>query len=167
MLEIERKFLIAYPTDELLNSFEGVVKKDICQTYLLSPSGLNERVRKVIQDGTVTYYHTRKSFISKLTRQEAEEQIGEEEYNQLLAKADPACAPLYKTRYCIPYKNGSVLEIDVYPFWKNKAVLEIELESENSLFSIPSGIKVIREISGEKKYSNIHLAKTKAKELQS
>ena len=30
-----------------------------------------------------------------------------------------------KTRYCLTYKN-QYFEIDIYPFWNDKAILEIE-----------------------------------------
>lgn len=163
MLEIERKFLITYPSLETIYSFENVRKKDICQTYLLSAKDINERVRRSTENGKTVYSHTKKTFLTGISRNESEEKIDEKTYTDLLMNADPDSAPLFKTRYCIPYKDH-ILEIDIYPFWDDKAVLEIELRSEDEPFDVPTQFHVIKEISGSKKYSNIQLAKTFAKE---
>ena len=49
--------------------------------------------------------------------------------------------------------------MDVYPFWSDRAVLEVELESEDEAFDIPPFISVIKEVTGDKRYSNKALAK--------
>lgn len=41
-----------------------------------------------------------------------------------------------KDRYCLTYEN-QYFEIDVYPFWNDKAILEIELSDEKSRHQIP------------------------------
>ena len=50
------------------------------------------------------------------------------------------------------------MELDVYPFWKDKAVLEIELESEEDEYFIPEEITVIEDVSNDSKYKNAQLA---------
>jgi CYTH domain-containing protein len=45
--------------------------------------------------------------------------------------ADPSCRPIRKTRYCLTYKN-QYFEIDVYPFWNDKAIIEIEQSDEGA-----------------------------------
>ena len=62
-----------------------------------------------------------------------------------------------KTRVCVPH-GDHLLEIDIYPFWKKQAVLEVELESEDTPLTLPPYITVLREVTGEKAYKNRALA---------
>ena len=58
-----------------------------------------------------------------------------------------------------PHKyDDEYFELDVYPFWNDKATLEIELLSEDQPFKLPPFIKLIREVSHEPEYRNIALA---------
>ena len=42
------------------------------------------------------------------------------------------------------YEN-QYFEIDIYPFWNDKAILEIELSDENTEIKFPKEINVIKE----------------------
>ena len=63
-----------------------------------------------------------------------------------------------KTRYCVN-KNGFTYEIDIYPFWKTTAIMEVELKNEKQKFDIPDFIKVIGEVTNNMDYTNQSLAK--------
>ncbi|MBQ5641089.1 MAG: hypothetical protein IIV05_04695, partial [Ruminococcus sp.] len=54
--------------------------------------------------------------------------------------------PVRKTRYCLTYQN-QYFEIDVYPFWKDRAIVELEISDENAEIIFPEQIKVIREVT--------------------
>ena len=150
-LEIERKFLIRYPD---ISKFSDARKADIEQTYLEGGG----RIRKWCEDGNVTYILTQKEKLTELTRIERESELFEDEYNALLLKRNPETAPLRKTRYSFPY-GGKILEVDIFPFWTDRAFLEIELESEDEGFSIPDYIEIIKEVSVDRRYLNFALAK--------
>ena len=62
-----------------------------------------------------------------------------------------------KTRYCLTYEN-QYFEIDVYPFWNDKAIVEIELSDENTEVVFPEQIKVIKEVTDDEAYKNASLA---------
>ena len=159
--EIERKYLIRYP--DLSRLELEAARSEIVQTYLVRPEdGGRSRVRKRSTNGKTTYTHTVKKRVNELRSEEWEREIDEEEYARLLKAADPERATLHKTRYCLPYR-GHVFEIDVYPFWKDRAVMEVELRSEDEAAPLPPEIEVVREVSGEKEYSNSSLAKRLAK----
>lgn len=157
MNETERKFLIAYPDREALLRLEGATVSEITQTYLLHPEGLSERVRRRVYADRTEYYHTVKRFLTAMTSEERERTVTKEEYEALLERRDPARAPIQKTRICIPHEEH-LLEIDLYPFWKKQAVLEVELETEDTPISIPPYLTVLREVTGEKAYKNRALA---------
>ena len=158
-IETERKFLIRMPDISLLPSLQGVRVKDILQTYLASESGKNSRLRRVCEDGRVSYIKTVKQRISVLSAYEDECEISKEQYEQELENADKTKSAIVKKRYCIPYADH-IIEIDLYPFWSDRAILEVELESENEIFSLPDYISVVKEVSDDKRYKNTKLAES-------
>ena len=155
-LEIERKFLIAMPSATFLAQGQAW---EIVQTYLIPKGGEdNRRVRKSQQGERVVYTCTAKTRVTPLTCIEKEETLTQEEYEAELAHPRPNSAPVHKTRYKIPY-GGHTLEIDVYPFWQDTAVLEVELADERETLTLPQEIVVLREVTGVGLYKNTTIAK--------
>lgn len=155
--EIERKYLIAMPDPAFLE--REARPSQIEQTYLRRPAPhVTARVRKRGQDGAWTYTHTQKTRLSDLRRLEDEREIDREEYEALLAQADPNRRVICKTRWVLPWK-GQEFEIDVFPFWEDRALMEIELRDENQTVELPPQIRVLREVTADKRYTNASLSK--------
>lgn len=155
--EIERKFLIRRPAETWLA--ENCQASHIIQTYLKSGTpGRSERVRRREGDGGVVYTHTVKRRISDLRREEQEREISGEEYRALLQRADPKRRTIEKRRHVLRYR-GKDFEIDVYPFWQDRAVMEIELTDESEAAELPPEIEIIKEVTGDRRYTNAALAK--------
>ena len=157
--EIERKFLIRYPDMNWLNRLPNAQKIEIVQTYLTAAEGEERRVRQRGADGHYTYYETIKRGLSGVRRLEKERRLSKDEYLTLLMESDSSAHPIRKTRYCLTYAN-QYFEIDLYPFWKDQAILEIELKDENDEISIPEEIEIIREVTDDPAYKNAALAHT-------
>lgn len=151
-VEIERKFLIEKPSEELLNNLDFCSFVDISQCYVKKD---NERfrVRKRGKDGDFIYIKTQKIKITEMKRIEIEERISKDFYEENI-KGQKV---LSKTRYLFIYKN-KYFELDVFPFWNDKALLEIELKSEDEEFSFPQFINVFEEVSNQKQYRNSVIA---------
>lgn len=66
-------------------------------------------------------------------------------------------AAITKTRWCLPC-GGHLAEVDIYPFWPRRAVVEVELASEDERFCLPPLLCVVREITGERAMSNRDMA---------
>lgn len=157
-LEIERKFLIAMPDLKWIVRNTNCEVAHIVQTYLgKSESGFGNRVRKMEINNVVKYYHTAKKSVSGITRIEIEKEISQEEYEKYLDEKTNRIS-LNKTRYVV-MMNGLKYEIDVYPFWKSTAILEIELKEEKQRFSIPKFLNVIGEVTNNMDYTNHSLAR--------
>lgn len=152
--EIERKFLIEYPDTKLLKSQNGCVCAFLSQCYLNGGA----RIRIVEKDGEVKYIKTVKQHISDIKRIENESEITKQEYENLLESKQQGTNVIEKTRFFIPFKKH-ILEIDIFPFWNDRAFLEIELKSENEEFLLPDYIKIIKEVTSDKRYNNSSLAK--------
>jgi CYTH domain-containing protein/transcriptional regulator with XRE-family HTH domain len=163
-LEIERKFLIYYPSIKELESMPNCTKVDIIQTYLKSENDVERRVRARGIDGDYIYYLTEKKKISGLKRVETERRLTQDEYLQLLMQTDNRLHPIHKTRYCLS-DNNQYFEIDIYPEWDNQAIMEIELSSEDQKINPPSFIKIIEDVTADESYKNYQMAKDMPKQL--
>ncbi len=156
-LEIERKFLIEYPDTTRLAALADGDVSAISQTYLVAEKGVSERVRARTRGGVTTYTHNTKVKLNAMKRIELEETIDRAAYDELLRRADPACRTIEKTRYCVR-EGGFVWEIDVFPFWSDKAFLEVELPREDTPVTPPAFVRVLREVTDDNRYTNHALA---------
>lgn len=167
-LEIERKFLVKFPTSwsELAELFDDLVDvKRISQTYLQreddEPSA---RVRKTVEGltgETETVYHfNRKKPVSAGVREEEEREISKKEYDNYLKKPLPGKVEINKTRFVFNY-NDQTFELDVFKgALVGLAILEIELEDKDQPVELPPFLKVVKEVTEDKKYNNFELAST-------
>lgn len=155
--EIERKFLVRMPDVAVLAAQKDAERYEITQTYLLAPNGETKRVRRTVREGNVTYTETRKYAHAGIRCVEEERTLTAAEYEALLAEADPARRPIVKTRWRLPYR-GHTVEVDLYPFWQDRAIAEVELTDEAEPCPLPPYLALIREVSGDKRYKNVQLA---------
>lgn len=161
-LEIERKFLIELPDADFFAAQNSLRTRRIIQTYLKEKEKLVERrIRLITEDGKTSYFYTEKMNKSGFTRLEDEREITECDYIRLEGES---YSRLEKTRYSFPFA-GHVIEIDVYPFeyggvgLSGRAVMEVELKDEREEIIFPERIKIIRELTGTREFSNKSLAK--------
>ncbi len=159
--EIERKFVIAYPSKEVLDNLNFASKNEIIQTYL--KSNAPETERRVRQRGNkedgYSFYYTEKTPVSDVERVEKESKIPMKEYVDYLTEADTALHQIRKTRYCFLYKN-QYFEMDLYPFSDEYAIVEIELSSADEKVEMPDFLEVIKEVTDDERFRNHSLAQT-------
>lgn len=158
-LEIEKKYIILIPELDTLAKYEGYTRSEIVQTYLISHPHVTHRVRRRVYPDRTVYTETKKVRIDKISAFEDEREIDEAEYFALLALTDPAATPVEKTRHTIPYGDLTV-EIDVYPNWKKCCIMEIELPDKENIPPLPDYITLVKDVTGEKAYSNAAMSHT-------
>ena len=156
--DVKRRFLIDHPDIAYLESLPNCQRVDIIQTYLIAQDGEENRVRQRGVDGNYIYFQTKKVSVNGLPKVRLERRLSKDAYIRLLMDADPSCRPIRKTRYCLTYKN-QYFEIDVYPFWSDKAIIEIEQGEHDSEINFPDFVNVVREVTEDEKYKNLTLAK--------
>jgi hypothetical protein len=168
-LEIEKKFLIKFPTSwsVLSKMFDDLVDvKRISQTYLSQENDEPAaRVRKTVEgltgDKDTVYHFNRKKLIEKGVHEENEKEISKSDYQKLLKKADPEKVEVQKTRFVFNFKNQT-FELDVFKkALSGLAILEIELKNKNDKVILPDFLKVIKEVTEDKNYNNYNLASKK------
>ena len=156
-LEIERKYLIAMPDTRALRAACSHVY-EMEQTYLAAAPGVTARVRRRQEGERVEYFYTEKEFRTDRTCVERERTVTEEEYHRLLVRRREEGVTLRKTRWCMLYA-GRVLEIDVYPFSNDRAIMRAALPQDAPALQAPPEITVLREVTDDPAYKNRQLAK--------
>lgn len=172
-LEIERKFLVKFPTSwaDMAELFDGIVDvKRISQTYLKAEEGEQaSRVRKTVEGlsgDTDTVYHKnmKKPTGDTGVHEETESEITEKEYNKSLKQSNPDKCAVEKTRFVFKW-HDQVFELDLFKgHLKGLAILEIELEDKDDKVELPHFLKVVKEVTKDKRFNNFSLADKKLKE---
>ncbi len=158
-LEIERKYIIEYPDLQILTEQNLCKRISMEQIYIYNnKTRFKGRIRKSRTDKSVIYTKTYKKEITPVTRIEKEEIINEYEYNYLKQFIREGYNIIYKDRYTFFYKN-QCFEVDIFPFWEKYAVMEIELEKEDQEIYFPPFVKIIKEVTEDKRFRNSSLAR--------
>jgi CYTH domain-containing protein/predicted ATPase len=158
-LEKEEKYLI-----ELFNPKSITVpwyETSIVQDYLLSPNHDEERRLRLRSDskGATSYYYTIKKYVSSSVRAEEEKIIQQREYDALLTLRDPNRFSIRKKRICF-FWNEQFIEIDFFDEPHiGLALVEAEYTDKSPVIKKPPFIKIIRNVTNDKKYSNAQLAR--------
>lgn len=156
-LEIERKFLICRPSEEELLYYSNRMIQ-ILQIYLKrDPDGSSRRIRSSTENGTTTFHYNEKRLLYGFTRSEREWEISKEAFEALSLERDPALQVIQKERWCVSFEDH-ILELDLFPFWQDRAILEIELSCEDEAYTLPSWIRIIKEVTSDRRYFNTSLA---------
>ena len=151
--EIERKFIIERPPFEIIKRMGKYEVFDIVQIYLKGSEGVTHRIRAKTKNGETAYFETKKTRVDEMTVIEDERQITDTEFFALAPLCAPNSHPIKKQRHSFFFKEHTV-EIDIYTQWKSTCIMEIELKRSDEEFAIPPFIKVVREVTGKKGYSN-------------
>jgi adenylate cyclase len=148
--EIERKFLVKWLPDNLKQSRSFVIE----QGYLATESaGRQVRLRKRGRTTSLTFKVDRGSH-----REEREIKLSPKQFAALWPGTTGR--RLRKLRYEIPWDNV-MIEIDVYRGrHAGLVVAEVEFPDSASCRSFKAPWWLGREVTGEKRYSNVRLALT-------
>ncbi len=147
--EIERKFLLKRLPVEILHSRHF----KIAQGYLANErGGRHVRLRKKAKTATLTFKVGRST-----AREEREIRLSAKQFATLW----PATVGrrLHKTRYMVPWKKLTI-EIDIYHGRNHGLIVaEVEFPSRSSCSKFKPPPWFGREVTGEKRYSNVRLAR--------
>lgn len=153
MHEIERKFLVTIPLDQIIDP--DTLRSTIEQCYLPSTGDWTVRVRRQIGLSGVECTQTMKRRLTERTCIELETPITENYFE----KVSTLCGHvLKKTRHEVRHKR-KLWEIDLFanPEFEGLILAEIELEAEDEKFSRPKWLG--REVTHDKNYKNVKMAK--------
>lgn len=163
-IEIERKYVIKMPDVDTLAGQDNYTVSEIEQTYLESEPHVTHRVRKRVYDGKIVYTETKKVRIDDVSSFEDERRIDEREYTELLKSIKQDTRTLTKTRHTFVFSRQT-FEVDVYPEWTKSCIMETELETRETSVDMPPFISIIKEVTGDKRYTNAAMSHEFPEEL--
>ena len=153
----KRKFLIEMPDVELLMKERSCAVIEMMQTYLSSSKpNVVRRVRQQCSGEDYLYFYTEKRSGEDGKSWVTERPISQKEYVSYLMESDLSMHSVRKAKYRFSYDDRR-MEIDVYPFSDEKAVLFVYGSKDD--IRLPVELKLIREVTGEAEYKNSALAK--------
>lgn len=159
-LEIERKYLVGAVDLSLLPYY---VVAEITQCFIRYPnaSAKKSRIRRRGARGAYTYFETKKQSVRPGARAQKERLITLAEYEHLAGFQAIGTSVIEKRRHCFVYED-QYFELDVFDApmrHTGKTILEIELSEEHEAVLLPPYIVIERDVTLEKSYTNIRLAK--------
>lgn len=152
-IEEERKYIV-----ELIGEVPDCIESDITQTYLVADPDCEVRLRRRGWNGKYVNVHLTKKKISDKEELVTERQVNNNLYRSLLQQADPYRSTIKKMRKSFIWK-GQFFELDTYlePI-SNLMILETKGIARHEDVKFPPFIKVVEDITGNKKYYNYTLA---------
>ncbi len=149
----ERKYIV-----ELIGEIPDCTESDIIQTYLVAEPGCEIRLRRRGWQGSFVNVHTTKKRTENNQVLETERQVSNSLYESLLQQADPYRQSIRKHRKSFIWK-GQYFELDTYyePV-DHLMILETKGVADQESVKFPPFIRVIEDITGNKRYYNYNLA---------
>lgn len=156
----KRKYLVEMPDLSALKEKYNALALDMMQTYLnVTQPNVERRIRQQRNGEDYLYFYTEKHIMEDGAKWDTEKPISEKTYIRYLMEGDSALHNVRKTKYRFIYE-GCRLELDVYPFSADRAVLFVYSGSAEA--KLPPEISVIREVTGDPAYKNRRLAQAQA-----
>jgi CYTH domain-containing protein len=158
-IEIERKFLLyAVPEQRDLDAHHAELA-EIEQWYLRVEEKFEERIRCTVTGSESLFHHTLLAAQRTGVREINERTIDRSEYDQLKSVCSSYGRRVSKQRWKFIYV-GQIFTIDniLSPLARSCVIMEAELESERQEITLPPFAHVIREVTGERGYSNADIA---------
>lgn len=168
-LEVEKKYLVRMPSSwaDLAELFDDLVDvKRISQVYLKpNDKGISPRVRKTVQgllgETEAIFHHNQKKFMETGVHEETEYEISKDEYQKSLKNQHPDKTELKKTRFVFKY-HDQCFELDIFKgALGGLAILELELEDKDQEVYLPPFLKIVEDITADKRFNNFNLASRK------
>ena len=154
----KRKYLIEMPDIALITERYNAVALQMMQTYLLpTQPNVERRIRQQKNGEDYLYFYTEKHTMPDGSKWATERAVSEKQYVRYLMECDSSMHSVRKVKHRFIY-DGHRIEIDVYPFSGDRAVLFAY--SDNEPAALPPEVTVIREVTGDPAYKNRHLATT-------
>lgn len=129
-IEIERRFLVKDKNvvDYLMNEYKDT-RKTIIQDYIYSDILTAIRKRKIVKGAKEKYVYTVKTGKKIIAVNEYEEELTKEQYDSIALNPDRYT--IEKDRYVVPYRDGLVIELDVFHGkYEGLVFAEIEFKTE-------------------------------------
>ncbi len=143
---------------EVTGELPECITSEITQTYLVAEPGCEVRLRQRKSGSCTVNIHTSRKQISDKEELVTERLVNNNLYATLLQQSDPYRKPIHKLRKSFIWK-GQFFELDTYQGdHEGLIILETKGLSCHSDLRLPPFLRIVENITGNKKYYNSQLA---------
>ena len=150
---IEKKYLIKMPDLEQLLKNKHCRKVHVKQHYLIDETKKEKEKIVLRRENNKNFYYK----VNKKDNVKYSNSITADQYINKLEDENKKFYNIYKDRYYYIY-DSRCFKIDIFPFWDDKAILEIDILSEREQIKFPKFVEILEEVTEIEKYKNYYLA---------
>lgn len=149
----EQKFIV-----EVTGDTPNALESEIIQTYLVADPGCEIRLRRRSQDGQTVNILTSTKPMSPGVNLITERSVSNSLYESMLQQADPYRHTIHKLRKSFIWQ-GQYFELDTYlDTDEGLVILETKGRSGRDNINFPPFLRIVEDITGNKKYYNHNIA---------
>lgn len=150
---VEKKYLIKMPDINQLIKNKQCRKVHVKQHYIIDETKQEKEKIVLRRENNKNFYYK----VNKKDNVKYSKSINADQYINKLEDENNKFYHIYKDRYYYIY-DSRCIKIDVFPFWKDKAILEVDILNDRENIKFPKFIEVIEEVTDNEKYKNYYLA---------
>lgn len=150
---VEKKYLISMPDVEQLLKNKHCRKVHVKQHYIIDETKQEKEKIVLRRENDKNFYYK----VNKKNNVKYSKAISADEYINKLEDENNRFYHIYKDRYYYIF-DSRCIKIDIFPFWNNKAILEVDILNNRENIKLPKFINVIEEVTENENYKNYFLA---------
>lgn len=150
---VEKKYLIKMPDVNQLIKNKHCRKVHVKQHYLIDETKKEQEKIVLRREKNKNFYYK----VNKKNNVKYSQAIKADDYINKLEDENNKFYHIYKDRYYYIY-DSRCIKIDIFPFWKDKAILEVDILNDRESIKFPKFIEVLEEVTTIDSYKNYYLA---------
>lgn len=150
---VEKKYLISMPDVEQLIKNKQCRKVHVKQHYIIDETRQEKEKIVLRRENNKNFYYK----VVKKNKVKYSNSITADKYINKLEDENKKFYHIHKDRYYYIF-DSRCIKIDVFPFWKDKAILEVDVLNERENIKFPKFVHIIKDVTDNEAYKNYYLA---------
>ena len=150
---VEKKYLISMPDVEQLMKNKQCRKVHVKQHYIIDETRQEKEKIVLRRENNKNFYYK----VVKKNKVKYSNSITADKYINKLEDENKKFYHIHKDRYYYIF-DSRCIKIDVFPFWKDKAILEVDILNDRENIKFPKFVNIIEDVTDNEAYKNYYLA---------
>ena len=150
---VEKKYLISMPDVEQLMKNKQCRKVHVKQHYIIDETKQEKEKIVLRRENNKNFYYK----VVKKNKVKYSNSITADKYINKLEDENKKFYHIHKDRYYYIF-DSRCIKIDVFPFWKDKAILEVDVLNDRENIKFPKFVHIIEDVTDNEAYKNYYLA---------
>ena len=150
---VEKKYLISMPDVEQLMKNKQCRKVHVKQHYIIDETRQEKEKIVLRRENNKNFYYK----VVKKNKVKYSNSITADKYINKLEDENKKFYHIHKDRYYYIF-DSRCIKIDVFPFWKDKAILEVDVLNDRENIKFPKFVHIIEDVTDNESYKNYYLA---------